>query len=131
ADVEHALPGSDACQIGELRREQGRVSAHEAVVRLGVDRKAHGRNSTARQRMRRNGAQEGALRFPARSDAITQKRSRRLWSLPGRDHRSATLRVPIANASREASLAMTDPFSYTTRGGSLPCTAYAGACRRS
>jgi hypothetical protein len=63
--------------------------------------------------MRRNGAQEGALWFPARSDAITQKRSRRLCSRAGTDHRSATLRVPIANASREASVPMAELSSYT------------------
>jgi hypothetical protein len=37
AHVEHALAGTDAGEVGELRREQHRVPAHEAVVRVGRD----------------------------------------------------------------------------------------------
>ena len=41
ADVERPLAGRDAGQVGELRREQPRVAAHEPVVRLGGDIEAH------------------------------------------------------------------------------------------
>ena len=47
ADVEHPLPGGDSGEVGEPRREQHRVAAHEPVVRIGGDEEAHPRNVDA------------------------------------------------------------------------------------
>ena len=41
ADVDDPLSGCDPGQIGELRREQHGVPAHEPVVRVGGDIEAH------------------------------------------------------------------------------------------
>ena len=41
ADVQHALPGANARQRGQLRREPDRVAAHEPVVGLGGDCERH------------------------------------------------------------------------------------------
>ena len=47
ADIEDALAGAHAGELGQLRGEQPRVPAHEAVVRLGRDIEAHGPNLAA------------------------------------------------------------------------------------
>jgi hypothetical protein len=60
ADVEHPLSGGDAAKIRQLRGQQARVSAHEAVVRLRGDIEAHGptvRSST------RSGISRSVLRW--------------------------------------------------------------------
>ena len=41
AHVEHALPGPNARQQGQLGRERDRVATHEPVVRLGGDGERH------------------------------------------------------------------------------------------
>ena len=41
ADVDHALAGRDPGEVGELRREQHRVPAHEPVVRVRGDVEEH------------------------------------------------------------------------------------------
>lgn len=56
ADVEHSLAGMDRSEIGQLRGEQDRVPAHEAVVRIGGDIEAHERNLPGRR--------PGPPRFP-------------------------------------------------------------------
>jgi hypothetical protein len=42
ADVQHALTCAHSSEVGELRREQHRVPAHEAVVRTCRTERAHG-----------------------------------------------------------------------------------------
>lgn len=63
------------------------------------------------QRTRRKGWHSWALRFPAGSVAVTQKRSKRLLSLFGTSQRTATLRVPTANTIGTSSVAISMPFS--------------------
>ncbi len=41
-DVEHPHALVDAGKVGELRRQQHRVAAHEAVVGVGRDVEGHG-----------------------------------------------------------------------------------------
>src|SRR4029453_9270901 len=81
-DVEHALPGLDAGEVGEHGRKTARVAAHEAVVGITRDGEAHPRYSRwrgaprqpppvsrrARRALRaaRAGPPGGAVRAPAR-----------------------------------------------------------------
>ena len=41
ADVEHAISGLDAGVVDQLRRQQARIPAHEAVVGIRCDVEAH------------------------------------------------------------------------------------------
>ncbi len=57
---------------------------------------------------RRKGAHAGVLRFPAGSEATTQKCSCRLRSFAGTSQRTVTLRVPILKADGEARVARSE-----------------------
>ena len=64
ADVERALPCRHPGEIGELRREQNRIPAHEPVVRRGGDGEAHRRNLRCSRASRGPG---GRARAPPRN----------------------------------------------------------------
>src|SRR5262249_38708452 len=65
------------------------------------------------QLTRRKGVQLCALRFPAWSEATTQKRRRGLWRRAGTAQRTWTVRVPTAKTCGELRVASSDRSSYT------------------
>ncbi len=49
ADIEHSLTSRDTRKIGQLRREQHRVPAHEAVICISPSEEAHSSESSSCQ----------------------------------------------------------------------------------